>query len=59
MNFLIDTDLLSLLERKQVPPKLATWIKDNEAASFLSLVSFAELPFHFDPTGVQTMDPLA
>jgi hypothetical protein len=48
MSFLVDTDLLSLLERKRVPPKLATWIQDNEADIFLSVVSFAELPFGLD-----------
>jgi predicted nucleic acid-binding protein len=45
MSFLVDTDLLSLLERKRVPPKLATWIQDNEADIFLSVVSLAELQF--------------
>ena len=45
MSFLVDTDLLSMLERKQVPPKLAAWIQDNEADIFLSVVSFAELQF--------------
>ena len=29
MSVLLDTDLLSLLERKQVPAKLETWLKDN------------------------------
>ena len=48
MSFLVDTDLLSLLERKQVPPELATWIQDNEADIFLSVVSFAELQFGLD-----------
>ena len=43
MSFLVDTDLLSLLERKRVPPRLAAWIQDNEADIFLSVVSFAEL----------------
>jgi len=43
MSFLVDTDLLSLLERKRVPPRLTTWIQDNEADVFLSVVSFAEL----------------
>ena len=48
MSFLVDTDLLSLLERKRLPPKLATWIQDNEADIFLSVVSFAELQFGLD-----------
>src|SRR5580658_8957441 len=45
MSFLIDTDLLSMLERKQVPPKLENWIQQNEADIFLSVVSLAELQF--------------
>ena len=48
MSFLLDTDLISLLERKQVPTKLATWVGDNEPDIFLSVVSFAELQFGFD-----------
>lgn len=45
MSFLIDTDLLSILERKQVPSKLQGWIRQNEADIFLSVVSLAELQF--------------
>lgn len=45
MSFLIDTDLLSLLERKRVPARLAGWVKHNEADIFLSAVSWAELQF--------------
>ncbi len=48
MSFLIDTDLISLLERKQVPAKLALWVKRNEADIFLSVVSIAELQFGLD-----------
>ncbi len=48
MSFLIDTDILSMLERKRVPAKLAEWIHDNEAEIFLSVVSFAELQFGVD-----------
>jgi predicted nucleic acid-binding protein len=48
MSFLVDTDLLSMLERKQVPPKLAAWVQNNEADIFLSIVSFAELQFGLD-----------
>jgi toxin FitB len=48
VSFLIDTDLLSLLERKQVPPKLAAWVRSHEADIFLSVVSFAELQFGLD-----------
>lgn len=48
MSFLIDTDLLSMLERKAVPTKLALWIQQNEADIFLSVVSLAELQFGVD-----------
>jgi predicted nucleic acid-binding protein len=48
MSFLVDTDLLSLLERRRVPPKLAAWVRGNEAEIFLSVVSFAELQFGLD-----------
>jgi predicted nucleic acid-binding protein len=45
MSCLVDTDLLSMLERRRVPAKLASWVRDNEAGIFLSVVSFAELQF--------------
>lgn len=45
MSFLIDTDLLSLLERRRIPSKLASWVQDHEADIFLSVVSLAELEF--------------
>lgn len=45
MSFLIDTDLLSMLERRRVPSKLAAWVRQNEADIFLSVVSFAEIQF--------------
>ncbi len=37
-----------MLERRPVPPKLATWIQHHEADIFLSVVSFAELQFGLD-----------
>jgi hypothetical protein len=48
VSFFIGTDLLSLLEPKQVPPKLAAWVQSHEAETFLSVVSFAELQFGLD-----------
>jgi toxin FitB len=48
VSFLIDTDLLSMLERKRVSPKLKNWIQNNEADVFLSVVSLAELQFGLD-----------
>jgi predicted nucleic acid-binding protein len=52
MSFLIDTDLLSLLERKHVPQKLSNWVRENEEEIFLSIVSFAELQFGLDQAPV-------
>lgn len=48
MSFLINTDLVSMLERKQVAAKLTTWVRNNEADIFLSVVTFAELQFGLD-----------
>jgi predicted nucleic acid-binding protein len=48
MSYLIDTDLLSMLERKNVPAKLTRWIQQNEADVFLSVVSMAELQYGVD-----------
>jgi toxin FitB len=48
VSFLLDTDLLSMLERKHAPPKLAAWVRSNEADIFLSVVSFAELQYGLD-----------
>jgi predicted nucleic acid-binding protein len=48
VSFLIDTDLLSMLERRRVPAKLAAWVQANEPDIFLSVVSFAELQFGLD-----------
>src|SRR5436309_1792729 len=59
MSFLIDTDLLSLLERKQVPPRLAAWVQANEAEIFLSVISFAELQFGLDRAPISHRPSLA
>lgn len=45
MSFLIDTDLLSMLERKQVPAKLITWVRKKDGDIFLSVVSLAEIQY--------------
>jgi hypothetical protein len=37
-----------MLERQQVPPKLAHWIENHEADLFLSVVTIAELQFGLD-----------
>lgn len=43
MSILIDTDLLSLLERKRVPARLTAWLEKNDRPLFVSVVSLAEL----------------
>lgn len=48
MSYLMDTDLLSMLERKRIPVRLANWVRQNEAEIFLSVVSLAELQFGVD-----------
>jgi toxin FitB len=48
VSYLLDTDILSFLERKRIPPKLVAWLSANEADCFLSVVSFAELQFGID-----------
>lgn len=45
MSYLLDTDLVSLLERRTVPAKLSAWIHQHEPAIFLSVVTFAGLEF--------------
>ena len=45
MSILIDTDLLSLLERKRVPVRLTAWLEKNDRPLFVSAVSFAELQY--------------
>jgi predicted nucleic acid-binding protein len=45
MSYLIDTDLLSMLERRNAPAKALRWIRQHEAEIFLSIVSIAELQF--------------
>ena len=44
MSILLDTDLLSLLERKRIPAKLAAWIAEQNDL-VVSVVSLAELEF--------------
>ena len=45
MSFLLDTDLLSFLERKRVPAKLGPWLARHDSDLFVSVVSFAELEY--------------
>jgi len=48
MSFLLDTDLLSLLERKRVPARLGAWMQANDDNLFVSVVTFAELQHGLD-----------
>lgn len=45
VSFLLDTDLLSLLERKRVPANLVLWLAQHDSDLFVSVVSLAELEF--------------
>jgi predicted nucleic acid-binding protein len=42
VSILLDTDLLSLLERKRIPAKLAAWIAEQNDL-VISVVSLGEL----------------
>jgi predicted nucleic acid-binding protein len=53
MSFLLDTDVLSVMERKRIPSKLSRWVLENESEIFLSVVSFAEIQF-----GISRAPPL-
>ena len=44
MSVLLDTDLLSLLERKRVPARLESWMA-QQTDLFVSVVSLAELEY--------------
>ena len=48
MTYLIDTDLLSMLERRNAPAQVVRWIQQHESEVFLSIVSIAELQFGVD-----------
>jgi predicted nucleic acid-binding protein len=48
-----------MLERKQVPPKLAAWVQNNEPDIFLSVVTLAELQFGLDRAPVTHRPSLA
>jgi predicted nucleic acid-binding protein len=45
VSYLVDTDLLSMLERRNAPAKAVRWIRLHESELFLSVVSIAEIQF--------------
>ena len=58
MSILLDTDLLSLLERKRIPAKLAAWIAEQNDL-VVSVVSLAELEFGLQQAPVAHRPALA
>jgi toxin FitB len=48
VSYLIDTDLLSMLERRNAPAKAIRWIQQHESQIFVSVVSLAEVQFGID-----------
>ena len=58
MSVLLDTDLLSLLERKRIPAKLAAWIAEQNDL-VVSVVSLAELDFGLQQAPVAHRPALA
>ncbi len=58
MSFLLDTDLLSLLERKRIPAKLENWMV-RQSGLFVSSVSLAELEFGLQQAAVNHRAALA
>lgn len=45
MSFLIDTNLISLCHKKHLPAKFKAWLRKNEADSFISSVTIAEMRY--------------
>jgi predicted nucleic acid-binding protein len=58
VSVLLDTDLLSLLERKRIPAKLAAWIAEQNDL-VVSVVSLAELEFGLQQAPVAHRPALA
>ena len=52
MSCLIDTNLISLCHQRYLPARLAGWLEKNEAESFISAITIAEMRF-----GVELADP--
>ena len=45
MSYLLDTDIVSLTHKKYLPARLEKWLLANEAESFISTVTLAEMKF--------------
>jgi predicted nucleic acid-binding protein len=45
MGFLVDTKLIPLCHKKNLPAKFKAWLRKNEADSFISSVTIAEMRY--------------
>jgi predicted nucleic acid-binding protein len=54
MSFLLDTDVVTAYNKRNLPLKLARWLQVNEGDSYLSVVSIAEM--HHGLPGVEDKD---
>jgi len=45
MSFLLDTDIVSAYNKRNLPGKLREWLRVNESASFISIVTVAEMRY--------------
>jgi|ERR1035437_1118429 predicted nucleic acid-binding protein len=45
MSYLLDTNIVSLTHKKHLPARLEKWLMANEAESFISTVTLAEMKF--------------
>ena len=57
MSFLLDTDLVSLLERARVPSKLNAWMEQHDDLH-ISIVSLAELEYGLQQAPLTHRDDL-
>ena len=51
MSYLIDTNIISLCHKQNTPAKLRRWLAENEAASFISSVTIAEMRYGVELAG--------
>jgi predicted nucleic acid-binding protein len=45
MSYLLDTNLISLCHKKNLPPRFANWLGKHEAECFISSVTIAEMRY--------------
>jgi len=59
MSYLIDTNLISLCHKKNLPAKLEAWLGAHETDSFISAVTIAEMRFGVEIAGESHQELLA